>query len=244
MAHAASELKQIPVKQIFVPEVRRKSFDKKDEKIQMFINSVEKIGFVNPIDVRPELDGKYELVCGPERLWIAKQLGWETVPCVVSNWTDEQIDFVALSENVHRQQMTPQEHIRQIQMLMRAFEKAFGKDPKQAAGGIARAKTAIRKGGQFAKAEKSSDAEMASSSLPSLSPPATSGGADAGGQASERAGGNTPPTCFTTMIIGQTGRAETSVREDMELAQHFTDRELDAIEKVAQPRPTCSGSCS
>ena len=69
----------LEVKLIRVPEDRRKSFDKVDEKNQLFVDSIRRVGVLQPIDVR-KIDDHYQLVFGRRRLWAVKQLGLPTIP--------------------------------------------------------------------------------------------------------------------------------------------------------------------
>ena len=99
---ATTVLDLSPVKSIIVPDVRKKSFRKDDKDIKKFIDDVNKVGILHPINVRPALDGKHELVCGRRRLWIAKHLGHVTIPAIVKDWPDTATDLVRISENVNR----------------------------------------------------------------------------------------------------------------------------------------------
>ena len=59
------------------PEIRRK----------LRLN-LQRDGFVSPLLVR-KLDGRYQIVNGEHRWMIAKELGYQTIPCVVLDRLDE-----------------------------------------------------------------------------------------------------------------------------------------------------------
>src|SRR5437660_1558981 len=82
---------ELDIKLIRVREDRRKTFDKADERNQHFINSVEKVGILQPIDVR-QVGDRYEVVFGRRRLWAARHLGMATIPCKISHWSDSQVN--------------------------------------------------------------------------------------------------------------------------------------------------------
>src|SRR5262249_57966026 len=95
-------LLDLPLDQIVVTPNRMRRYNKDDEKLQQTMDGVRRIGLINPIDVREREDGKYELVCGHKRFWIAKQLEWQTIKARLGTWTDAQINYVAMVENLHR----------------------------------------------------------------------------------------------------------------------------------------------
>jgi hypothetical protein len=134
---------EIPVDSIAVPRERQKRFDKNDERIQMFLDGLHKVGLINAIDVRKVAD-HYELICGRKRFWAARQLGWKHIMARVGEWTDEQIGFLILAENLHRDHMKPSEEARAVQKILVEFEKAFGPQRGRVAGGQARASSASR----------------------------------------------------------------------------------------------------
>jgi ParB family chromosome partitioning protein len=56
--------------------------------------SIEKFGILNPLIIRPVLDGCYEIISGHRRRYAAKQLGYRKVPVVIRVMKDEMIDIL------------------------------------------------------------------------------------------------------------------------------------------------------
>ncbi len=222
-APTATTVLDLPVKSIIVPDVRKKSFRKDDKDIKKFIDDVNKVGILHPINVRPALDGKYELVCGRRRLWIAKHLGHVTIPAIVKDWPDTATDLVRISENVNRHQMTAKEQILQAQEYLRAWERAGNIDLGKAAGGIARAESATREGGKFTKGTKEKSETKTSSKSPELPPPANDITSVAGAQASK----TEPRTAsFATHLADQTGKSPRDAERDAKIAKVLTPEDL------------------
>ncbi len=86
------------------PRQPRKFFDA--EALRGLAESIKKIGLLEDILVRPREDGTYEIVLG-ERRWRASQLaGIESIPAKVVDLTDEEARLIALTENIHREDLT------------------------------------------------------------------------------------------------------------------------------------------
>lgn len=65
------------------------------------VHSIESIGLLQPIVVRPAADG-YELVAGERRLRAAKEAGMSTIAAIIRQTDDDDLLRDALLENLHR----------------------------------------------------------------------------------------------------------------------------------------------
>lgn len=132
--------------QIFVAKERRRSLKLADEQTQHFINNIRQVGFIHPVEVRKVEGGPapYELVCGRLRLAVAKHIGMASIPAKVIEATDNQMEFIAISENTMRKQMPYPEFVKMFKAFMRRMHELYGPDPGNALGGKARAKGAKR----------------------------------------------------------------------------------------------------
>lgn len=63
--------------------------------------SIAEYGVLSPLTVRPRPDG-YELVAGERRLRAARMAGLSEVPCIVMELDLEEASFIALVENLQR----------------------------------------------------------------------------------------------------------------------------------------------
>lgn len=68
--------------------------------------SISSIGLQNPIVVRKRGDG-FEIVSGHRRAAAFEQLGLETIPASVRDYTDEEAELARLAENIQRADLHP-----------------------------------------------------------------------------------------------------------------------------------------
>ncbi|MDX6723995.1 MAG: ParB family transcriptional regulator, chromosome partitioning protein, partial [Solirubrobacteraceae bacterium] len=104
----AAELRDVAVELIRPnPQQPRKRFD--EAALKALSESVAERGVLQPVLVRPQPGGTYELVAG-ERRWRAAQLaGLETMPALVQHRADDASLEIALIENMARQDLNPVE---------------------------------------------------------------------------------------------------------------------------------------
>ena len=85
----------------------RKQFD--EDALNELADSIAKHGVLQPLLVRPLLNGGYQLVAG-ERRWRASRIaGLTEVPVVIKELTDAQVAELALVEHVQRADLNPLE---------------------------------------------------------------------------------------------------------------------------------------
>lgn len=95
----------------------RNQFD--DEAIQELMNSISELGLLSPIKVRKLDNGRYKIIYGNRRYKASKNLGRPTIPCIVSNVTDElEIYLEQIAENLTREGFTPVEEAEAFHKLM------------------------------------------------------------------------------------------------------------------------------
>lgn len=77
-----------------------------EDKIKELAQTIRTHGIIQPIVVRKNSEGSYELIAG-ERRWRAVQsLEWETVPAIIREMSDTETASVALIENLQREELT------------------------------------------------------------------------------------------------------------------------------------------
>ena len=103
------------------PFQTRRVFD--DEKIEELAASIQAVGLLNRILVRPHPDipGRFQLVHGERRLRACKRLGWETIPAIIRDLSDAQMAEINLVENLQREDLNPIEEAEGFQMLIDRF---------------------------------------------------------------------------------------------------------------------------
>ena len=83
--------------------------------------SITANGVVQPILVRPQLNGRFQLIAG-ERRWRASQLaGKQTIPAILRQVSDEQAMEITIVENLQRADLNPMEQARAFERLSREF---------------------------------------------------------------------------------------------------------------------------
>lgn len=77
------------------------------EKLEEITASIREIGIIQPLIVREQDEGSYQLIAGERRYRGAIKAGLKKVPAVVRQVTDEEMLQFALIENLHREEMSP-----------------------------------------------------------------------------------------------------------------------------------------
>ncbi|MFA5795502.1 MAG: ParB/RepB/Spo0J family partition protein [Candidatus Brocadiia bacterium] len=97
----------------------RKTFDNKA--LEELANSIKTSGVIQPIVVRPQADGRYEIVTGERRWRASVLLGRQTIPAIMQNIDDRQMLEWALVENIQRKDLNPIERARAYRDLLTGF---------------------------------------------------------------------------------------------------------------------------
>ena len=120
VAIAGLTFAELPVRSI-VPNAQqpRQVFD--DEALAELVHSIQEVGLLQPIVVRPASGGGYELVAGERRLRATKKAGFKTIPALIRETADDQMLRDALLENLHRAALTPLEEAAAYKQLLEDF---------------------------------------------------------------------------------------------------------------------------
>ena len=101
----SDEVIQLPISSISPNQFQPRSIFKED-KIKELAQTIQTHGMIQPIVVRKQDEGTYEIIAG-ERRWRAVQsLGWDTISAIVRNMNDTETASVALIENLQREELT------------------------------------------------------------------------------------------------------------------------------------------
>lgn len=124
-APAPSELAHIPVGAIS-PNARQPRRRFEAEGIQELAESIRAQGLVQPVVLRPQAEGGYELIAGERRWRAARLAGLATVPAVVREEDDRDSLVLALAENVAREDLSAVEEARAYAVLVDEFALTLG----------------------------------------------------------------------------------------------------------------------
>lgn len=114
-----SEIMQVSVSKIIPnPNQPRKFFA--EDGILRLADSIKQHGIIQPLVVR-QCGEYYELIAGERRLRAAKELGLDTVPCVISDINEEKSAEVSIIENIIRENLSIFEQASAIEALIDTY---------------------------------------------------------------------------------------------------------------------------
>lgn len=116
LAHYA----EIPVDHISPnPRQPRQVFE--EESLNELVFSLQEVGLLQPIVVRPAGNDRFELVAGERRWRAAQQAGFASIGAIVRATADDVLLRDALLENLHRAQLNPLEEAAAYSQLLNDF---------------------------------------------------------------------------------------------------------------------------
>ena len=111
--------KQIDIEKIKANENQpRTIFD--DEKIAELASSIKENGLIQPLIVR-KCNRNYQIIAGERRYRACKLAGLKTVPCIIKDIDDKQMDTYAIIENIQREDLTPIEEANAYKTLIDTY---------------------------------------------------------------------------------------------------------------------------
>jgi ParB family chromosome partitioning protein len=111
------------------PRQPRRRFE--GEAVSGLADSIKAQGLIQPVVVRPRLEGGYELIAGERRWRAAREARLATVPAVVRDADDRDSLLLALVENVAREDLSPVEEARAYAVLLDEFNLSLGEVAEQ-----------------------------------------------------------------------------------------------------------------
>lgn len=101
------------------PRQPRTNFDPDD--LAELVHSVREFGVLQPVVVRRNDEGAYELIMGERRTRASREAGLASIPAIVRDTADDDLLRDALLENLHRSQLNPLEEASAYQQLLEDF---------------------------------------------------------------------------------------------------------------------------
>ncbi|MGN8553291.1 UNVERIFIED_CONTAM: ParB/RepB/Spo0J family partition protein [Microbacterium sp. SLM126] len=127
-AEAVEALVQVPGARLahvdphsIVPNPRQPRTHFNAEDLAELVHSVREFGVLQPVVVRANEDGQYELIMGERRTRAAREAGLTSIPAVIRETADEHLLRDALLENLHRSELNPLEEASAYQQLLEDF---------------------------------------------------------------------------------------------------------------------------
>lgn len=94
-----------------------------DEKMDTLVNSIRENGILNPVIVRPDNSGDYEMISGHRRLHAAGIAGLNKVPAIVKEMSDDEAIIYMVDANIQREEILPSERAFSLKMKMDAMRR-------------------------------------------------------------------------------------------------------------------------
>ena len=98
------------------PYQPRMAFD--NDSLEELAESVRTFGLIQPISVRKQSDGRYQIISGERRFRACKLAGMDTIPAYIRTADDQGMLEMAIVENIQRQDLDPIEVAMSYQRLM------------------------------------------------------------------------------------------------------------------------------
>jgi ParB family chromosome partitioning protein len=105
-AHLLSIVEDIDISKIqLANQLRRDYF----HTIPELVDSIRKVGLLQPVIVRMNIDGHFEIVSGCRRYSACKILRWKKISCIIIEVTEKEAFEISLVENIQRSSLEPLE---------------------------------------------------------------------------------------------------------------------------------------
>jgi ParB family transcriptional regulator, chromosome partitioning protein len=101
------------------PFQTRSAFD--DAQLAELAASITANGVVQPVLVRPQANGRFQLIAGERRWRASMKAGKKTIPALLRQVSDEQAMEITIVENLQRADLNPMEQARAFERLSREF---------------------------------------------------------------------------------------------------------------------------
>ena len=101
-----------------------------DELMQQTIDSIQQVGILTPVILRPDDAGGFEMISGHRRLYAAGLAGLDTIPAIVRNMTDDEAIIFMVDSNLQRETILPSERAKAYKMKMDAIRRTAGRPSK------------------------------------------------------------------------------------------------------------------
>jgi ParB family transcriptional regulator, chromosome partitioning protein len=92
-----------------------------EEQLGELAASIAANGVIQPILVRPQANGRFQLIAGERRWRASKVAGKTTIPAILRQVSDEQAMEITIVENLQRADLNPMEQARAFERLGREF---------------------------------------------------------------------------------------------------------------------------
>ena len=93
-----------------------------DDSMTETVESIRQMGVANPLIVRPDPDGGYEIISGHRRRHAAELAGLDTIPVIVRELDDDAAVIMMVDSNLQRENILPSERAKAYKMKLEALK--------------------------------------------------------------------------------------------------------------------------
>lgn len=86
---------------------------------------------MNPVIVRPDQSGNYEMISGHRRLHAARIVGLKKIPAIVKEMSDDEAIIKMVDANIQREEILPSEKAFAYKMKLDALKRTAGRPTKE-----------------------------------------------------------------------------------------------------------------
>lgn len=94
-----------------------------DEKMLDLVESVKANGVLTPVLIRPDDQNGYEMISGHRRMHAAMLAGFETIPAIVRELSDDDAVIAMVDANIQREELLPSEKAFAYKMKLGAMKR-------------------------------------------------------------------------------------------------------------------------
>src|SRR2546423_7667513 len=113
------------LREISLEEIERNPYQTrrqlKEDTLNELAASIRANGVMQPIIVRPQKEGRYQLIAGERRWQASKRAGQTHIPALAEQVSDQQALEMTIIENIQRDDLGPLEQARAFDRLAREF---------------------------------------------------------------------------------------------------------------------------
>lgn len=102
-----------------------------DKEMALLKESIKVLGILDPLIVRPTMDGVYEIIAGHRRKYAAEQLGYRKLPVIIRVMNDDEAIISMVDSNLQREKITYSEKAFAYKMKNDAMKRKSGRRSSQ-----------------------------------------------------------------------------------------------------------------
>jgi hypothetical protein len=102
-----------------------------DDRMNTLVDSIKENGILNPVIVRPDKNGNYEMISGHRRLHAAGIVGLGRIPAIVKEMSDDEAIIKMVDANIQREEILPSERAFAYKMKLDAMKRTVGRPTKE-----------------------------------------------------------------------------------------------------------------